>query len=73
MNGTEKILDKLTSTKRGNIEDIKFAPGMSSFVSQDEFCKEVDSALRQLEAGTAKRIKNIDGDFNPRTVAQFVA
>jgi len=69
----EKLLDRLTSTKRGNIEDVKFAPGLAKFVSPDEFCREADAALKQLEAGQARPIENIDGNFIPRTVEDLVA
>lgn len=69
----ERVLNRLTSSKRGTIVDVKFAPGMSRFISHDEFCHAVESAIRQLEAGCARTIENIDGSFTPRTVEQFLA
>lgn len=72
----EKLIERLTSTKDGmELVDVKFSLGNARYISQEAFCGEVLNGLEEVASGLANAVEPsaIDGSFNLRTTAEFLA
>jgi hypothetical protein len=55
--------DALFPQEGGRILNVKFHRGVGRSVTAEQLAEQVLSASRQIEAGTATRVNDIDGDL----------